>query len=153
MGQHDHHQGIIMHTFFAVFKPDEINGKLAAIDGKLLVHIPNYFLIYRTPPAINDGVNQVYQLQVPDDMFAETQEGDVLQARLWQGAKGERTRVGCLVTLEVATASQDNSDLPSNVQLAAAIVANSDVVPAIAGRTGDQVREWAHNTLNEFAKG
>lgn len=146
-----------MHVFFAVLKPDEINGRLAALGGKLLAHLPNYFPVYRSLPVVKDESHQIFKVLVPDDLFDELHEGDNVQPRLWQGAKGQRTRPMDLVTVEVmavgSTASDDLADLPANVQLAGAIIGNPDAVPAIAGRTLEQIRAWADDTLVQFSKG
>ncbi len=142
-----------MIPFFIIVKADEINGRMAANNGKLLVHLPNYFPMHRSQPVIADEAKQVFKVLVADDLFDEIDEGGVIQPRLWQGAKGQRSRPQDLVTVEVCAAGNDLSDLPPNVQLAAAIVANAEVAPVLAGRTAAQITEWANTQLELFEKG
>jgi hypothetical protein len=142
-----------MTPFFIIVKPDEINGRLAALGNKILVHLPNYFPVYHSQPVIADDSKQVFKILVADDLFDEIDEGGVIQPRLWQGAKGQRSRPGDLVTVEVTAASNDLSDLPPNVQLAAALVANAEVVPVLEARTVGQINEWALAQLTQFEKG
>lgn len=142
-----------MTPFYIVVKADEINGKLAARDGKLLVHLPNYFALHEQLPVLTDDSKQVFKVNVADGMFAVIDEGHGPQPRLWSGAKGERSRPMDLVTVEVTAVGDQLADLPSNVQLAAAVVANTEAAQVLAGRTNEQIIDWANNTLIDFSKG
>jgi hypothetical protein len=153
-----------MNTFYAVLKPAEVNGRLAAHDGKLVVHLPNYFILDKDLPVVEDGSTQVFEVDVPDDLLDIVDEGKGPKPRIWSGARGQRSRSQDLVTVairslpsadktgnQLAQARAAFATLPREVQVAAVVLSNPEVSAALAGKSEGDINIWADATLKQYA--
>jgi hypothetical protein len=159
------------HLLYIVLKPGEVNGNLAAHEGRLLVIVPNYTEVFEQPPAITDGISQAFQVEVQDDEVQIQQEGTRSKILLWKGDQHSRSRSADKLTLPilsliplglsaVATKSPEEiaqlalGALPPEVQLAALVVGVSHQVLAAAGLSAEQghaIRTWAQQRVARWS--
>lgn len=142
----------------------DINGKLAALNGKLLVHLTNYTYLFDQAPKVTDSALQAFKVLIPDNLIDIVDEGKGPQPRLWLGTKGQRNQLGDLVTVEIvpehaiidesnnasAVASQAFAAFPADVQVAAVLVNAPEVAAKIEARSQGDINKWANDTLNAF---
>jgi len=162
-----------IHSLFVILKHGDINGRLAAHGGKLLVILDNYTRVYPAlPETPADENTHVFGIEVADDDLAIDKQDGGDQWRIWIGDKGSRSRPGEKASatvyslkplanepgptpLEAKEAAAILFDgLPDGVKLAAAIAAVpiqtlvdlQDIGDVIAAR----LKEWATTTLTTY---
>ena len=162
-----------IHSLFVILKHGDINGRLAAHGGKLLVILDNYTRVYpELPETPADENTHIFGIEVADDDLAIDKQDGGDQWRIWIGDKGSRSRPGekCSATIyslkPMANAPQaalaDPKEaaailfdgLPDKVKLAASIAAVpvqtlvdlQDVGDVIAAR----LKTWATETLTAY---
>jgi hypothetical protein len=154
---------------FITVRPEVINGHMAAYDGKLLVHLPNYFLVATTQPGKPaDGVSQVFAVHVDPNDVNEITDGGVLKTYIWRGGKSNRAQPHEMVSVEITAIGAAGSgaappagdpvevakaafgEYPEPVRIAA-VVANApaELVGAIPSGPG-QLKVWADSTLAQY---
>lgn len=158
------------HLLFIALKPGEVNGNLAAHDGRIVVIVPNYTEVFEQQPDVKDGITQVFQVEVPDDEVQLQQEGTRSRILLWKGDQHARTRgadkltlpIVSLIPLGEAVAAKSPAEvaqaalagLPQEVQLAALVVGVGPEVLGAAGLTTEQghtLRTWAQQRVSRWS--
>jgi len=151
-----------MSTYFCVVRPEQINGKLAAYDGQIVYHLPNYTEIFIEEPALNDSSLQVFTIEVRDGEVRQYQNGEKIQHLLWKGDQLSRSRPQDLVSVAIVptqktlpsdVAKAAFSGLPKLVQLSAVLSQISD--SELAGAANifsepDQVRNWTKEVMESY---
>lgn len=155
---------------YVALKPGEINGNLQALDGRLLVILPNYTELFPEPPKPTDGVSMVFAVEADEAELAIQSDGGRDRWYLWRGDKHSRSRPQDKGTLPIyplaGTPAAEKADpreiaqqafggLPENVQLAGVIMTVDDStlaeLPAIkiAPAQLGAVRAWADSVLSQ----
>lgn len=145
--------------YFLVCRPEQINGRMAAHGGKLLLNVLNYTELLVERPVLTDDNLQVFEVEVGLDQVRVQPEGDREVHLVWAGEKHARNRPSELVTISVRSlvgfvsdgAVQDPlavagalfADYPPAVQLAAVLVNLDDVTLVDAGLDPAKARTWA----------
>lgn len=151
-------------TFLVIVRPEQINGRLAAHGGKLLLNLLNYSELLTEMPVVKDDALQVFEVEVDEEQVRVQQEGPRELHLLWAGEKHARSRPGDLVTVQVrslveasgqldpvAAAGQVFSNFPPKVQLGAAILNVDDAAIAAAGLVPAAARKWAQEQVSQLA--
>jgi hypothetical protein len=151
--------------YFVVVRPELINGRLAAIGGKVLLHLPNYFEIVNSRPVLKDDALQVFEVQPDPAEVREVRDGDKTKHLLWKGDMSARSRPHELVSVVVlpstngmSTADQVKeafAGLPKSVQLAGVLetCTNEDLVGADAAlKSTAEVRAWSRDVLTKHVE-
>jgi hypothetical protein len=149
-------------AYFVVVRPETVNGRLAAIGGKVLLHLPNYFEILNSRPKVTDDALQVFEVQPADGEVREVRDGDKTKFLLWKGDMNARSRPHELVSVVVmpAAVNLDITDqakhafagLPKHVQLAGVLetCSNEELDAAsVALKPTPNVRAWARDVLTK----
>jgi hypothetical protein len=161
-----------IHTLYIVLRHGDINGRLVAQDGRILLIVDNYTELHpQLPGQPVDGNTHIYQVEALDDELAIESDGGREVWRVWKGDKSSRQRpqekamlpVRSLVDVQAAlpsaatatspedAARQAFGELPEEVRLAAVIASVSDrtlidlrdIGSVIAGR----LKQWAEQRL------
>ena len=157
---------------YIVVKPEEINGHMAAHGGKLLVHLPNYFITSPTlPPKPADGSSQVFKILVETKDIYEVMDGGKKLTLIWRGVHGQRTNPQDLVSVEVlpvdttTTASpavalasalptevckEAFAEYPDPVKIAAVIASVDPALLATLPTAAGQLKVWADSQLAAY---
>lgn len=162
------------HTLFAILRHGDINGRLAAQDGQLLLIVDNYTQLYpELPPVPADSNTHIYAVTADDEDLAIEMDNGVQVWRVWKGDKTSRQRPQEKAMLPIrslkgaptaatfgdpSTAPADVAraafaELPESVRLAAVLASVScqalidlpDIGPAITQR----LKTWADKVLND----
>lgn len=152
-------------SHFVVVRPEQVNGKLAAIGGKILLHLPNYTEVLRVRPTVKDDALQVFAVAPIADELREVVDNGRLRILLWKGDMTARSRPHEIVSVEVlplpSALSADEQakasfgDLPKLVQLAGVLetCSNEDLLAADGALKGvPDVRAWSRNVLTEHVQ-
>ena len=150
--------------YFLVLRPEQVNGRLVAHLGKLLLNLLNYSELLVAVPPITDESLQVFEVEVPLDLVQVQPEGDRVRHLLWAGEKYGKHRPNDLVTISIrsmvpfvsdaakkdptAIAGATFAGFPPAVQLAATILSISDEVLGSAG-INPTVRAWAQDQVTK----
>jgi len=146
--------------YFIVCRPEQVNGRLAAHDGKLLLNLPNYTELLTEAPVVTDGALQVFEIEISLDQVKVQQNGSRTEHLVWAGERHSRSRPGELVSVQVRSlvefvsrgvthntpaqiAGMTFAGYPPNVQLSATILTVDDATLVAAGMSPD-IRKWAH---------
>lgn len=159
------------HVLFIARRPHEVNGQLAAHDGRLLLIVPNYTQVHAEPPAITDGQSQVFALEVKHDEVVEQMDNGQRKLILWTGDPQARSRPHDKLTLPIASliplggvdtdtavdkARLAFAELPDAVKLAAIIASVPEQalidMPVIGPATAPKLRQWAEDVLQKAVK-
>lgn len=165
-----------LHNLYVVLKHGDINGRLAAHDGKIIVILDNYTQVYpEKPEQPADGNTHVYAIQVRDDDLVIDRQDTGDSWRIWLGDKGSRTRPQDKASVRIAPACApfgvEASDAPGSPKEAAIAVFDSlpedvklaAVVDLISTKTlvdlkdiGDviaaRLKAWSSSRLAEYAQ-
>jgi hypothetical protein len=165
-----------VHLLYACLKPEEVNTRLAAHDGRLLVILPNYLEVFDTPPKVTDGISQVYMIEVNDEEVQAQSDGGRSKIMLWKGNQAARDNkadklmcpIASLIALggstELREAAQDDQadalravfgSLPAEGQLAAVLRTvppeTIDLLPGMTPVQRDSLLKWADVKLSAAA--
>lgn len=88
-------------SFFLVVRPEQINGKLAAHNGQILLHLPNYTEVLADRPEIKDDALQVFEVIPAADEVRNQPESGQPRYLLWKGDQIARSRPQEVVSVEV----------------------------------------------------
>jgi len=152
-----------MKTLHILIHNGDINGKLAALNGKLVVHLPNYTKLYEQAPVNTDSAFQVFKVLVPEDQMDIINEGQGPHPHIWAGTKGQRHSAGDLVSVEIvpehalidgggsptSLAAMAFAEYPGELQVAAVMFGAPDVAAKLANKSPDDINKWAKETLDE----
>lgn len=153
-----------MKLLHLVIQTGDINGKLAAFNGKIVVHLANYTILHEQAPVITDSIFQVFKVLVPENILDMVDEGQGPKPRIWVGTKGQRNSQGDMATVEIVpehaiidengnpanVASQAFAAFPREVQVAAVLTNAPDVSAKIEAKSQGDINKWASETLNAF---
>lgn len=163
-------------TLYITVRTEQVNGKLAAHNGRLLVHLENYMEVSDTlPPKPKDATLQQFAIQVEADDVNVVMDGGVRKVYLWKGPKVSRqfptlVSVGilplgtgsasavpspaaiALKTLPADLVKEAFQEYPEPVRLAA-IIAGSDPGLISSLPTGPgQLAPWAEQQLKAYSE-
>jgi hypothetical protein len=153
--------------YHIIIKPEHINGKLAALGGKLLAHLPNYTRLYEELPVLKDESLQVFMVEPSADDIHVYKDDSGINHFIWHGDKGSRGRSQDLVTVEILPVGATAGSLlptdvaraamegfPEDVQVAAVLSKASDKtlhgIPEVSPARASAMRIWAMAKVNEF---
>ncbi len=133
-------------TYYLVVRPEQINGKLAAHSGIIVLHLPNYTEVLVERPTIKDDALQVFEVIPPAGELRVVSDGGVDKHLLWKGDLIARSRPHEVVSVEVRTltpapeynptqaAQSAFGGYPVKVQLAAvAVQATPEIIKEFFG--------------------
>ena len=143
-------------SLFAVVSPSQVNTKLAVLDDKVVVHLPNYMPLHEQAIDPKDSSKSVFNVLVDQDQldYVDSNGSGYRQPHLWVGPKGQRPRPQDLVTVEilpVGAAAPALEALPKEVQLAVVILTQEPAALAkIEGLTADGLTKFATEALAAY---
>ncbi len=149
--------------FYIQILPEQLNSKLAVLNGQILAHLPNYLPIFETvPPKSANADLLVYAITPNEADIHRIMDGGKSITYLWRGAKSGRYNEQDLVSVPIFAIEAANlgskatsgevaraafADFPEPVRLAGVIATVSDdMLKALPERTS-QLKAWAENTL------
>jgi hypothetical protein len=163
-------------TLYITVRTEQVNGKLAAHNGRLLVHLENYMEVSDTlPPKPKDATLQQYAIQVEADDVNIVMDGGVRKVYLWKGPKISRqfptlVSVGilplgtgsasavpspaaiALKTLPVDLVREAFNEFPEPVRLAAIINASDPGLLSSLPSATAQLATWADGVLKAYSE-
>lgn len=157
-------------TLFVTVRPEDINGHLAAHGGKLLIHLPNYFVTSLHQPKITDASLQVFKILVDPQDVNEYTDGGKPMTLIWRGDKRSRNMPHDLVSVEVLPVTAGDptaavtkalpvevckeafSEYPDQVKIAAVVASADPELVATLPTAPGQLKAWADSQLEAYAK-
>jgi len=80
-------------NLYIIRKSGDINGKLASLEGRILIIVDNYTVVHAEMPELpTDGVSHIYEVEVPEEDLAVVNESGKDVWYIWRGEKGSRAR-------------------------------------------------------------
>jgi hypothetical protein len=162
---------IALRTLFIVVKPEEINGHMAAHGGRLLVHLPNYFIAStELPPKPSDGNSQIFKVLVEPKDVNEFVDGGKKMTVIWRGDHRTRSNPQDLVSVEVLPVNVGDpaaavakalptdvckeafAEYPDQVKIAAVISSADPALVATLPTAPGQLKVWADSQLEAYTK-
>ncbi len=155
--------------YFIQATPEQINGKMAVRDGKVLVHLTNYLTIFDVKPAKSTDANiQVFAIFPSEDDVSRVMDGGKEKIYLWRGNKRGRDNEFDLVSVPILpvdvamnvpqatpadVARAAFADFPEPLRIAGVVMSVSPEMLAALPPLTNQLKAWAEQTMVQAAAG
>lgn len=151
--------------YFVSILPEQLNSKLAVLNGKVLAHLPNYLEITdKVPPKSPNADQQVFAIDPAPADVHRVMDGGKEIIYLWRGSKSGRYNEVDLVSVPIMSvevalnlpkatpvdiARAALAEFPEPTRLAGVILSVSDdMLKALPSNTS-QLKAWAESTLQQ----
>jgi hypothetical protein len=159
-----------LRTLYVTVKPEEINGHMAAHGGRLLVHLPNYFIASNELVKPTDNSLQVFKVLVDPKDVNEFTDGGKKMVVIWRGDHKNRNNPMDLVSVEVLPVNVGDAhaavekalptevckeafaEYPDQVKIAAVLASADPALIATLPTAPGQLKAWAESQLESYTK-
>ena len=151
--------------YFLQTTPEQINGRMAIQNGKVLVHLRNYITIHdQVPPKSMDATVQVFAIDPLEDDVNRVMDGGKEHIYLWRGNKRGRDNDADLVSVPILpvdvamgvpkasagdVARAAFADFPEPIRIAGVLLTVSPEMLAALPANTSQLKAWAEQTMQQ----